>query len=362
MKAGLSATHPRNLAVGAADPAQGNERMTTMEQGFCRGFLVTALFGATVLASPTVEGMSGMAMRSLCAEAPAGNGDKAVAAAERRAGEAAFAQRKDWGQAAAAIDHFEKSLAADADQPDVRLLVSRAYYLFADGKYRFDEEDDKQLDAFKKGALHAARAVRGLNPAFVRKVCGNAPADEAVAALDRRTVPAAYWFMTHLGKYGLAKDLLEVLANKDMIFAVMATSKRLAPGYFHYAPDRYLGAYYTKVPFPKGDMPKAFEQFRLSMRGAPGYLATYNLAAELYATRASRKIDRRASRCVVGAPLVDADSAVAAHPCRLLFQKLLEHVLQASADQLPDLEAEQLIEKEKAKRLLEDIDTYFPPD
>ena len=38
---------------------------------------------------------------------------------------------------------------------------------------------------------------------------------------------------------------------------------------------------------------------------------------------------------------------------------MLKHVLDAK-NQLPEIEAEQAVEREKAKRLLDDVDTYFP--
>ena len=194
--------------------------------------LAAALLVGCLLTAPAAFGLSGMAMKALCAEASDGDGDKAVAGQERAAGEAAFAAREDWARAADAIVHFEESLAADPEQLAVRVLGARAYYLFADGKYRFDEDDEKQLDAFAKGARHAARAIRSLNPAFVRKVCSNAPA---------------------------------------------------------------------------------------------------------------------------------AEPPTSEHPCRALYKRLLDYVLQAPLDRTPEIEAEQLIEKEKARLLLEEIDTYFPP-
>ncbi|MCB9739067.1 MAG: hypothetical protein H6747_07350 [Deltaproteobacteria bacterium] len=321
--------------------------------------LTTALGTLLVLAvaSPAAA-LSGIAIRALCEGDGGVKGDNApVAKAARAEGDAAFARRADAKQVDLAIAAYERSLAANAAQPEVRVKLSRAYYLIGDGRYRFAEEDEAQLEAFEKGMRHAAAALATVNPAFRSRICSGAPLGDAMAVLDRASVPALYWFATHLGKYGLAKDLLEVLANKDMIFQSMARLRELAPDYFYYAPDRYLGAYYTKVPFPAGDLPRSLAHFQASMRGARDYFATYVLTAELYALKAKAKTPESAKFC--RADSATGAAAGAENACRRLFRVMLEHVVKAE-NKLPDIAAEQEVERQKAKRLLEELDTYFP--
>ncbi len=309
---------------------------------------------ALALLPTSASALSGIALRSLCDDLRPGGGDLVAAARHRADGDAAFARRADPAQADAAIAAYTASLAADGRQAEVRVKLSRLHYLLGDGRHRFDEDDDAQLAAFEAGMRQAAAALSIVNPAFRQRICGGASVDEAISVLDRSSVPALYWFATHLGKYGLAKDLLEVLANKDMIFASMARIRTMDPGYFYFAPDRYLGAYYTKVPFPAGDMPRSLGHFQASMRGARGYFATYVLTAELYALKAKAKTP-------AGARFCRADSALGGNgdPCKRLFVAMLKHVVEAR-NELPEIEAEQAVEREKAKRLLDEVDTYFP--
>ncbi len=322
-----------------------------------RTWILTAALGLLTAAPAPAHALSGMAMRALCAQPTAGSGDAAAAAAARKAGDAAFALRAKVPQAKAAIAAYTKSLAADGKQADVHLRLARVHYLLGDGHFRFEEEDDAQLDAFLQGANHAAAALALVNPGLQRKVCAGAPLDDVLATIDAPSVGPLYWFATHLGKYGLAKNLLEVLANKDLIFGTMQTLKRIAPTYFHHAPDRYLGAYYTKVPFPKGDLPRSLSHYQQSMRGQRGYFATYVLTAQLYVLKVKSRVAANAKYCKVDSPTLA--NPLAEHPCRRLYRVLLEHVTKAP-NTLPGLAAEQAVEREKAKRLLEEIDTYFP--
>jgi hypothetical protein len=105
--------------------------------------------------------------------------------------------------------------------------------------------------------------------------------------------------------------------------------------YWHGAPERYLGAFHTKIPFPKGDLKRSKKYFERSIKRAPNYLATRTLMAKMLAPK-----------------LKD----------RALFKKQLEYVINASVDVIPGLEPEHAIEKRKAKELLESIDDIFPPE
>lgn len=319
---------------------------------------------AALLAVPTAaHALSAMATQALCSDPQKGTGNAEEARKQAAAGDAAFAQRKDVAKAEEGVKAYEASLAADPNQPAVRIKVARLYYLLADGYWRLegDAKEDAMVEGFLKGMTHAGAALGLVNPALKRKLCSGAKPEEVAAAMDKTAVEPMYWFSTHLGKYGLAKDIVEVLTHKDLIFAVMTTLQKLEPAFFYHAPDRYLGGYYTKVPFPDGDPARAFAQFRESLRGSPNYLATYNLFAEMYAVKVKSRVDPRAAQCLPNAKPVAADQpAPKVHPCRSLFEKLLRHVLDAKADVIPEIEAEQLVEKKKAAKLMEEIDTFFP--
>ncbi len=323
---------------------------------------LAAAMAALAMPAPAAA-LSKMASTVLCADLPAAN---AEAEAGKRAlveAEALFAARADQTKAEAGLDAYEKALASDPGNVAVRIKAARLYYLVADGYLRFAGEarEPAMIAGFERGMAHAAAALAVTSPVLKRKICAGAPMADVVASLDERAVEPIYWFCTHMGKYGLAKDLLEVLSNKDLIFAVMSKLQTLKPDYFHFAPDRYLGGYYTKVPFPDGDLARSFAHFSASIKGAPNYLATYNLMAEMYVIRAVNKVDPRARVCAIGAKTIaEGAPAPTVHPCRTLFESLLNTVKNAKPDVLPDLLPELAIEKRKAEALLKDVDTYFP--
>lgn len=334
-------------------------RVAGVRVGIVHVAVLCLLASAVVQAPTSAEALSGVAMKSLCAKLPAATGDKAEASKQRAVGDLAFAKRADLASAKAAIVAYNASLAAHAKQPEVWLRLARAHYLLGDGHYRFEEEDELQLEAFLQGGQAAGAAV-GLNaPRFRSLICSGASEAQAIATLDARGIPAMYWFATNLGKYGLAKDLIELLANKDLIFGVMNRAKLLAPGYFHFAPDRYLGAYFTKVPFPKGDLTRSLQHFQLTMRGDRDYLATYVLVAQMYVLKVKSRVPADAKHCRLGSPRGAKNSE---HPCRRLFSRLLNHVIDTPANVLPKIEAEQRVEQRKAKLLLEELDTFFPKE
>ena len=144
-----------------------------------------------------------------------------------------------------------------------------------------------------------------------------------------------YWYATNLGKYALATSIVEVLNQKDRIVAMMELLKSLDKGFFHHAADRYFGAFYTKIPFPSGDLPKSQSHFMASAEGAPYYLATKVLLASMNAAKAGN---------------------------RALFKQMLDEVVAFDLDSRPDLKPENAAEQRKAKDLLDEIDIYFPEE
>ncbi|MBM4343027.1 MAG: hypothetical protein FJ100_06585 [Deltaproteobacteria bacterium] len=326
-----------------------------------------AMAGAVCLCANAVpapvQALSKMASSVLCADLPAAEGDAEAGKRALGEAEALFAARGDAAKAEAGLEAFDKALAADPGNAAARIKAARLYYLVADGYHRFagESKEPAMIAGFERGMAHAAAALAVTSPVLKRKICSGAPMADVVASLDERAVEPIYWFCTHMGKYGLAKDLLEVLSNKDLIFAVMAKLQAIKPDYFHFAPDRYLGGYYTKVPFPDGDLARSFAHFSASIKGAPNYLATYTLMAEMYVIRAVNKVDPRARVCAIGAKKIADDAPdPAVHPCRTLFESLLATVKNAKPDAVPDLAAEMAVEKRKAEALLKDVDTYFP--
>jgi hypothetical protein len=138
-----------------------------------------------------------------------------------------------------------------------------------------------------------------------------------------------YWYASALSRYALMTSLVEVLNQTDRIRAMMDLIQRLDPTYWYYASDRYLGAFYTKIPFPSGDLPKSTKHFEKAVQNAPSYLATKVIYAEMNATKAGD---------------------------RALFKRLLEEVLAYDLESAPEIKPENAAEQKKAKYFLDDID------
>ena len=104
------------------------------------------------------------------------------------------------------------------------------------------------------------------------------------------------------------------------------------PLYMSGAAYRYFGAYYTKLPFPGGDIDKSTAYFNKAIKTAPNYLSTRVLFADMNATKADNKA---------------------------LFTEQLQYVVSFDLSKAPDLEPENYFEQRKAQRLLAKIEDLF---
>ncbi len=292
-----------------------------------RFLLPIALAGVTVLPGCGTKRQTGIC-GDLAVASESGDADALVAA-----GDAAWELRRERAKLDEAIAAWSKALRIDPKRTDVRVKLSRARYLLADGYLR--AEDDKEaemLASFDQGIKDAEVAIAQLSTGYREEVCAQKPFAEAITKTDKGAVGAMYWYASNLGKWGLAKGIFTILKYKDNIKAMMEHILKLDPTYFYHAPDRYFGTFYTKVPFPSGDMEKSKLHFERSIAGSPQYLATKVLMAETYCTKVK---DRK------------------------LFKQLLDDVVNFDLNQAPEIAAENSIEQRKAKDLLDDIDTYF---
>jgi len=291
---------------------------------------ITALAAVLLLQACGTSRTSGLCENVVEAGQP---GD---AAKEEALADAAWAQRVNVDKLKEAISHWRAAVAIAPRKTANYVRLAKALYFWADGHLRFDDSaEEAMLKAFEEATYFAERALKIQNPDFQFSVCSQEPFNKSARHIRKSDVPAVYWYAAALGKYGLAKSIVTVLDNKDRIYAVMRRVRKLDPAFNYGAGDRYLGAFFTKIPFPKGDLKKSRAHFLRSLKRAPNYLATRVLMAEMLAPK-----------------LKD----------RAMFKEQLDYVLQAPANVVPDLKPENLIEKKKARALLEDIDTIFVSD
>jgi len=263
----------------------------------------------------------------------AASGASASSPADTSAGDALWAERGDEQKLRGAITAWETALAAAPEDGDLLVKIARGYYLLADGYMRGDAKKADYEATFTKGVDYAERALTALSPAFKARVTAGERVEDALAAVDQKAVPALYWYASNLGKWAKAKGFTTTLGNKDRIKAVMERCLALDPTYFYGGPDRYFGAFYAVAPsFAGGDLGKSEAHFLKSLEMAPNYLATKVLMAENLATK---KQDKE------------------------LFKRLLDEVLAAADDAIPELVPEIKIEKQKATELLAQIEEKF---
>ena len=298
-----------------------------------RVWLVGLLTATIVFALPACGGARKSGICGNLNPDATGQGDAKALEAE---GDAAFAKRDQESQLRKAITSWEKAMTINPSNAGLRVKLARAHYFLADGHLSFNEEAKKEMLAhYQKGTNHAELALGQQYPKFRSKYCSRQPFKTALQQLDTGAIGAMYWYSTNLGKYALATSIVEVLNQKDRIKAMMELIKRLDAGYFHGAADRYFGAFYTKIPFPKGDIPKSAGHFEASMKLAPDYLSTRVLYAAMNRTKAGD---------------------------RAKFKELLDSVVNFDLSKMPEMMPENKAEQRKAKDLLEEIDVYFPED
>ena len=293
------------------------------------------LLGILLLCS-SVTACAGARQSGICGQIPPPPTAEGDANALEAAGDAAWPDRADTARLAEAVASWKQAVKVDPSRADLRIKLARAAYFYADGHLRFDEtKQDLMLEHLKLATNEAELALGQNYQGFRSKYCSRQPYQAALQQLDKDAIPAMYWYATALGKYALATSIVEVLNQKDRIKAMMDLVRSMDASFFHYAADRYLGAFSTKIPFPGGDLPKSRGHFEASIQGAPNYLATRVLFAEMYAIKAK---DRE------------------------VFETQLKAVLDFDLASQPDLQPENAVEQRKARDLLDEVDIYFPED
>ena len=299
----------------------------------------TAALTAMTLAGMALSACGTSRQSGICGDAnpsPTATGD--VDALEKQ-GDAAFAQRADQVQAEAAIKAWTEALKVSPSRHDIRVKLARANYFLADEhlwmQFNIDKNEaagERMAGLYKSAANEAEFALGQKYPSFRSKYCARQPFNTALEQLDKDSVPAMYWYAASLSRYALMTSIVEVLNQTDRIKAMMELIHRFEPAYWYYASDRYLGGFYTKIPFPSGDLPKSSKHFETAIQNAPSYLATKVIYAEMNAAKAGDKP---------------------------LFKRLLEEVIAFDLESAPEIKPENAGEQKKAKFYLDDIDSLI---
>lgn len=245
--------------------------------------------------------------------------------------DALWAARKDAAKHMEAIAKWE-ALAAGAADADLYAKLSRAWYL-AGERYSFEEKNDKRDEAYQKGLDWATKSLKLSAPEFAKSMAEGKTHAESIVKAPKESIAAMYWYASNLGKWAAAKGFATRLRYKDDIKATIDHVKSMDETYFYAAPWRYLGGYEALTAgLAGGSLDKSEENFKKAVALAPNYLGTKVLWADYLCVKRQDKAT---------------------------FEKLLKDVVAASASAEPEIEAENLLEQEKAKKLLSQIDEKF---
>ena len=299
-----------------------------MKQGISFGLLVIGVTMAVACGTGRKSQWEPTATPAAVKTAPAPGASSGVEAQA----EAAWANRGDRAQLERAISLWEARLAERPDDGDTLARLARAYYVLADGHLRsLGPKDERYLGAFEKGVAAGERALATLSPEFKSKVTRDEKVEDAIQVVGKEGLPAMYWYAVNLGKWSRAKGIATLLGNKDRVKGVLERVLALEETFFHGAPHRYFGVYWSLLPVGR-DLDKSKQHFDKSLAIAPNYVGTKVLMAESYAVK---KQDRA------------------------LFARLLDEVLATPDEVIPDLVPETRIEKDKARELKAKIDDLF---
>lgn len=246
-------------------------------------------------------------------------------------GDESWAKRTDPAAIRAAVAEWEKAAVAEPKNLELTVRLTRGYYFLADGYLRGNEKE--YLEVMDKAVKWGEKAMVAASPEFEAKMRDGGKIPEAVKLVPKAGVPAMYWYASALGKWAKMKGFAVLLGQKDNVKATMDRCLELDPNFFYGGPHRYFGAFYAVAPaFAGGDLEKSKVHFNKSLEIAPTYVGTKVLwAAEL----STKQQDEET------------------------FEKLLNEVLAAPDDAIPELTPEIIVEKGKARDLLAEQDDLF---
>ena len=210
----------------------------------------------------------------------------------------------------------------------------QAYTVYA-SSFVEDSDPGKAAILYGKAKEYGFRAL-SLRRDFQQAASG--PLDDFVISLrdyNKEYVPALFWTTSAWAKLiSLNLDSVEVLADVPMLEATMQRVIELDGGFYYGSPHLHMAVYLAAKPsIAGGNLDKAKEHFDEAFAlGADKLLSAKVLFARYYAVR-----------------LKD----------RALFVKILQEVIEAPVDELPELTLSNTLAKEKARELLERADDYF---
>jgi len=222
---------------------------------------------------------------------------------------------------------------SDPENGRFLLLACQGYAAYA---LAFAEDSPERALAFYTRAWdYGARGLESLG--VPQKVfTSDAPAmRQALAKLERKDVPLVFWTASAWGSAVILQLAdPDAIASLPSINAMMEWVKEKDSTYYYGGPYLYFGIYYGSFPPLLGGRPDlAKENFERAIAAGEGkFLMTYVFYAKTYAVETQ---DER------------------------LFEALLDHVIDASADVLPEQRLANAVAKKRAHEALARKSDFF---
>ena len=219
------------------------------------------------------------------------------------------------------------------DNQEFLLAGAQAYASYA--SVLEDEEQKRVPPVLGKAKEYILRAIR-LNRLF-NGVIGKPLAlfQTQLNQADKKDVPFLFWAGSIWGTWiANETESLEAMAELPWVEAIMERVLQLDPGFYFGGPHLFKGILYALRPAPfGGDLKKSREHFQQALTFSQGkFLMTSVYYAQYYARQS---LDRN------------------------LYTATLNRVLEAAADQEPDLTLVNTLAQRKAKKLLAQADEFF---
>jgi tetratricopeptide (TPR) repeat protein len=240
----------------------------------------------------------------------------------RDAAEELWQQRGDLDKLKQAIAAYEKLAEINPNDRFILARVTRGWYFLADA---WTDDPAVQIETYLTSIEWGKRCM-AINQEFAAQVNAGTKEKDAVSALTKDDIECTYWTASALGKWAKASGIAKSIKHLGTVKAYVGRVEELDPTYFHHAPARYWGAYYSVIPsFAGRDLEKSRAYFEDTLKGSPGYLGSRVLRAENLA---------------VG--LQDVK----------MFDDDLKYVVEFDVSTVPELQPENAREQVKAKKIL----------
>ena len=274
--------------------------------------------------------LTSCAKHSATYEQGAASGTAEQSATLYQEGLALWEGRDDADKLKAALGKFEAAYNADPTNREAATLLTRGWYFWGDVKTDVAEE---KLAAWDTAVQWGGRCM-AVNSEFTSLLSkGDETERTAIRVMTIDDAGCLYWAASALGKWAKLKGFATLIKHKDTVKGYIAKVEELDENYFYAGPDRYFGVVYAVAPgFAGGDIAKAEVRLDESISIEPNYLGTKVLKAMYYATK-------------------QQDQA--------LFDKLLDEVIAADPNAIPELGPENRAEQVKAKNLKAQKSDFF---